>query len=45
MEWAWRMLQEPRRLGKRYLAEDWRFIPMVLGELRSRRKQTGRVLN
>lgn len=39
MEWAWRMLQEPRRLGRRYLAEDWRFIPMVLGELRSRRQQ------
>jgi len=42
MEWAWRMLQEPRRLGKRYLMEDLRFVPMVLDELRSRRKTSGR---
>jgi N-acetylglucosaminyldiphosphoundecaprenol N-acetyl-beta-D-mannosaminyltransferase len=41
MEWAWRMLQEPRRLGKRYLVEDLRFVPMVFGELRSRRKSAG----
>jgi len=41
MEWAWRMLQEPRRLGKRYLVEDWRFVPMVFDELRARRKNAG----
>jgi len=43
MEWAWRMLQEPRRLGKRYLVEDWRFVPMVFEELRFRRKNSSQV--
>jgi N-acetylglucosaminyldiphosphoundecaprenol N-acetyl-beta-D-mannosaminyltransferase len=41
MEWAWRMLQEPRRLGRRYLVEDLRFVPLVFGELRARRKGPG----
>lgn len=41
MEWAWRMLQEPRRLGRRYLIEDLRFLPMALGEIRARRGRTG----
>ena len=41
MEWAWRMLQEPRRLGRRYLIEDLRFLPMVLEEIRSRRGRAG----
>jgi N-acetylglucosaminyldiphosphoundecaprenol N-acetyl-beta-D-mannosaminyltransferase len=41
MEWAWRMLQEPGRLGRRYLIEDLRFLPMALGEIRARRGRAG----
>ena len=37
MEWAWRMLQEPRRLGKRYLIDDLRFVPLLMKEIRFRR--------
>jgi N-acetylglucosaminyldiphosphoundecaprenol N-acetyl-beta-D-mannosaminyltransferase len=37
MEWAWRMMQEPRRLWRRYLVEDLKFVPLVMNELRSRR--------
>lgn len=38
MEWLWRMLQEPRRLGRRYLLDDSRFLAIFLHELRSRRR-------
>jgi len=33
MEWMWRMLQDPRRLWKRYLIEDLPFLGMLLREL------------
>jgi N-acetylglucosaminyldiphosphoundecaprenol N-acetyl-beta-D-mannosaminyltransferase len=33
LEWAWRLAQEPRRLARRYLVDDLRFLPMVLREL------------
>jgi len=29
MEWCWRLLREPRRLGRRYLVRDARFLPIV----------------
>lgn len=32
LEWLWRVLQEPRRLWKRYLTTNSRFITMVLRE-------------
>jgi N-acetylglucosaminyldiphosphoundecaprenol N-acetyl-beta-D-mannosaminyltransferase len=34
MEWLYRALQEPRRLGKRYLTTNMAFIGLVLRELR-----------
>ncbi len=33
MEWMWRMLQDPRRLWKRYLIEDFPFLGMLLREI------------
>lgn len=46
MEWSWRLMQEPRRLWRRYLVEDMMILPLLLRELtRSRRareaKDTG----
>jgi N-acetylglucosaminyldiphosphoundecaprenol N-acetyl-beta-D-mannosaminyltransferase len=32
LEWLWRLLQEPRRLWRRYLIGNWRFIALVLRE-------------
>lgn len=37
LEWAYRMAQEPRRLGKRYLVKNAQFIWMVLRERFTRR--------
>ena len=42
LEWLYRLLREPRRLAYRYLVRDVRFIPILLGELFSRR--SGRVV-
>ncbi|MFD2672711.1 WecB/TagA/CpsF family glycosyltransferase [Marinicrinis sediminis] len=39
LEWLWRLLQEPRRLWRRYLVEDIGFIPMVWKEWRLKRKE------
>jgi N-acetylglucosaminyldiphosphoundecaprenol N-acetyl-beta-D-mannosaminyltransferase len=36
LEWGWRLLQEPRRLGRRYLIEDVKFLFLIAHELRSR---------
>jgi UDP-N-acetyl-D-mannosaminuronic acid transferase (WecB/TagA/CpsF family) len=35
LEWVYRLGQEPRRLGKRYLVGNPKFIFKVLGELSS----------
>ena len=32
LEWVWRLAQEPRRLGKRYLLRDSRFLPLLIRE-------------
>lgn len=32
MEWCYRMLQEPRRLGKRYIVGNWKFVASVVKE-------------
>lgn len=37
LEWFWRFLQEPRRLGPRYLDTNSRFVAHVLRELVTRR--------
>lgn len=33
LEWFWRMLQEPRRLGKRYLVSNSYFLFLLAGEI------------
>lgn len=35
-EWLWRMLQEPRRLGPRYLGRGWKFFGAIISDLRGR---------
>jgi N-acetylglucosaminyldiphosphoundecaprenol N-acetyl-beta-D-mannosaminyltransferase len=37
-EWVWRMVQEPRRLGHRYLVQDRRFAVIAARELRHRHR-------
>lgn len=37
MEWAWRVLMEPRRLAKRYLVSSLSFVGAVVADQRSRR--------
>lgn len=38
LEWAFRLLTEPRRLARRYLVEPWLMLPIFLRDLRSRRR-------
>lgn len=38
LEWLWRLLQEPRRLGWRYLIEGRKFLPLLWREWRGRRR-------
>jgi N-acetylglucosaminyldiphosphoundecaprenol N-acetyl-beta-D-mannosaminyltransferase len=37
-EWLWRLSLEPKRLWRRYLVDDMRFVPIVWEEWRSRRR-------
>lgn len=37
-EWLWRLVQEPRRLARRYLVDDLAFFPIALAELRKGRR-------
>ena len=37
MEWAWRVLMEPRRLARRYFVSSLSFIDAVIADQRSRR--------
>lgn len=39
LEWLFRLVQEPKRLGKRYI-KDLLFLKILFFELRNRRKQT-----
>ena len=34
LEWAWRLIQEPRRLARRYLITGWRIMPIFLNSLK-----------
>lgn len=34
LEWLWRLIQEPRRLGRRYLITAWRIFPIFLFSLK-----------
>jgi N-acetylglucosaminyldiphosphoundecaprenol N-acetyl-beta-D-mannosaminyltransferase len=36
LEWFYRMMQEPRRMWRRYLVEDAAFVPLVLREIARR---------
>jgi N-acetylglucosaminyldiphosphoundecaprenol N-acetyl-beta-D-mannosaminyltransferase len=36
MEWIWRLMQDPRRLWKRYLVDDMVFLKLFYRELRNR---------
>ena len=38
LEWVWRMFQEPRRLVKRYLIRDVKFLPLLWREFWSGRR-------
>ena len=35
LEWLWRVMNEPRRLAKRYFVESWAFFAAVLDDARS----------
>src|SRR5690606_16417580 len=36
-EWVWRLCQEPKRLWKRYLVEDVKFLKLVIQEMKNKR--------
>jgi N-acetylglucosaminyldiphosphoundecaprenol N-acetyl-beta-D-mannosaminyltransferase len=36
LEWAWRVLQEPRRLFRRYAIESWPFVAAIWDDARGR---------
>jgi N-acetylglucosaminyldiphosphoundecaprenol N-acetyl-beta-D-mannosaminyltransferase len=38
MEWSWRLMMEPRKMWKRYLATNSEFIWIAAREIFSRRK-------
>jgi len=40
LEWLWRLLREPRRLWRRYLVDDPRFLAVLWRTLRERRAGT-----
>jgi len=37
LEWFWRLCRDPRRLWRRYLVRDMRFVPLVWREVRKNR--------
>jgi N-acetylglucosaminyldiphosphoundecaprenol N-acetyl-beta-D-mannosaminyltransferase len=39
LEWFFRLVQEPRRMWRRYLVDDMAFFGLVLREWRSQRRQ------
>jgi len=42
VEWAYRLVQDPRRLFRRYYVEPWTLLPLALADLRAaRRRMTG----
>jgi N-acetylglucosaminyldiphosphoundecaprenol N-acetyl-beta-D-mannosaminyltransferase len=38
LEWLYRLLQEPRRMFKRYLLTNWKFVRLVVRHMLSRRR-------
>jgi N-acetylglucosaminyldiphosphoundecaprenol N-acetyl-beta-D-mannosaminyltransferase len=41
LEWSWRLLAEPHRLGRRYLVDSWVFTRLLTRELLQRRVRPG----
>jgi len=41
LEWLWRLVREPRRLWRRYLVDDPRFLVILWRTLRNRRRLPG----
>ncbi|MFV2044186.1 MAG: WecB/TagA/CpsF family glycosyltransferase, partial [Anaerolineales bacterium] len=39
IEWLYRLLSEPRRLGKRYLVEPWFLLQPAMGDVISRLRE------
>lgn len=39
VEWVWRLLQEPKRLWRRYLIDDMQFLGMLLTEVKKNRRK------
>jgi N-acetylglucosaminyldiphosphoundecaprenol N-acetyl-beta-D-mannosaminyltransferase len=39
LEWCWRLMQEPKRLWKRYLVDDTKFLLLLLKEIQRNRKE------
>lgn len=39
LEWCWRLIQEPRRLWRRYLVEDIQFLRMLMREWKAKRRR------
>lgn len=33
LEWLYRLISEPRRLGKRYLIEPWALLPLMIADV------------
>jgi N-acetylglucosaminyldiphosphoundecaprenol N-acetyl-beta-D-mannosaminyltransferase len=42
LEWLWRLAREPRRLWRRYLVDDPRFLRVLWREVRRRRRESRR---
>ncbi len=39
LEWLWRLYREPKRLWRRYLVEDTKFLKLLLTEMKNRRRR------
>jgi N-acetylglucosaminyldiphosphoundecaprenol N-acetyl-beta-D-mannosaminyltransferase len=40
MEWLWRLLSEPRRLGPRYVVRSWAFLAAIRSDLNDKGRKT-----
>jgi len=45
LEWLWRLLMEPRRLWRRYLIQDMKFLGLAAGEIRSKYLSKNKLVN
>lgn len=40
LEWLHRLIHEPKRLGKRYVRDAYRIVPVIIKEIRSDTKKS-----